>query len=78
APGMTLTGRLYELAVVEAKESGKSHEEVLVEMSKRIPMNRLARPEEIASVVVFLASKQAGYVTGNTIQVDGGFTKGIF
>ena len=78
APGMTLTRRLYELAVVEAKEKGKSHEEILVEMAKRVPLNRLARPEEIASVVVFLASKQASYVTGNTIQVDGGYVKSIY
>ena len=78
APGMTLTRRLYELAVIEAKEKGKSHEEILAEMAKRIPMNRLARPEEIASVVVFLASKQAGYVTGVTIQVDGGYIKSVY
>jgi len=78
APGMTLTRRLYELAVVEAKEKGKSHEEILVEMAKRIPLNRLAKPEEIASVVIFLASKQASYVTGVTIQVDGGYVKGIY
>jgi 3-oxoacyl-[acyl-carrier protein] reductase len=78
APGMTLTGRLYELAVVEAKEKGKSHEEILVEMAKRIPLNRLARPEEIASVVVFLASKLASYVTGVTIQVDGGYVKSVY
>jgi 3-oxoacyl-[acyl-carrier protein] reductase len=77
APGMTLTRRLYELAVVEAKEKGKSHEEILVDMAKRVPMNRLAKPEEIASVVVFLASKQAGYVTGVTIQVDGGYVKSV-
>ncbi len=78
APGLTLTHRLYELAVIEAKEKGKSHEEVLSDMAKRIPINRLAGPEEIASAVVFLASKQAGYITGNTIQVDGGYVKGIF
>lgn len=78
APGMTLTRRLYELAVIEAKEKGKSHEEVLVEMAKGVPINRLARPEEIATVVVFLASKQAGYVTGTTIQVDGGYVKNIY
>jgi 3-oxoacyl-[acyl-carrier protein] reductase len=78
APGMTLTRRLYELAVVEAKEKGKSHEEILVEMAKRIPLNRLAKPEEIASVVIFLASKQASYVTGVTIQVDGGYIKSIY
>jgi 3-oxoacyl-[acyl-carrier protein] reductase len=78
APGMTLTRRLYELAVVEAKEKGKSHEEILVDMAKRVPLNRLARPEEIAAVVVFLASKQASYVTGVTIQVDGGYIKGVY
>ena len=78
APGMTLTGRLYELAVIEAKEKGKSHEEVLADMAKRVPLNRLARPEEIASVVIFLASKQASYLTGVTIQVDGGYVKSVY
>lgn len=77
APGLTLTNRLYELAVLEAKENDKSHEEVLADMAKRVPMHRLARPEEIASVVLFLASKQASYLTGTTIQVDGGYTKGL-
>jgi 3-oxoacyl-[acyl-carrier protein] reductase len=77
APGFTLTNRLYELAVNRAKQRGISHEQILVDMAKEIPMNRLARPEEIASAVVFLASKQAGYITGNTIQVDGGWIKGI-
>jgi len=77
APGLTLTNRLYELAVLEAKENNKSHEEVLSDMAKRVPMHRLAAPEEIASVVLFLASKQASYLTGTTIQVDGGYTKGL-
>lgn len=78
APGYTLTHRLYELAVNRAKTSGKSHEEILVEMAKDVPMNRLGGPEEIAALVAFLASKQASYITGTTIQVDGGSTKGIF
>ncbi|MCL6494174.1 MAG: SDR family oxidoreductase [Ignavibacterium sp.] len=78
APGYTLTHRLYELAVNRAKTSGKSHEEILVEMAKDVPMNRLGGPEEIAALVTFLTSKQASYITGTTIQVDGGSTKGIF
>jgi 3-oxoacyl-[acyl-carrier protein] reductase len=77
APGLTLTNRLYELAVLEAKENNRSHEEVLADMAKRVPLHRLAGPEEIASVVLFLASNQASYVTGTTIQVDGGHTKGL-
>jgi 3-oxoacyl-[acyl-carrier protein] reductase len=78
APGYTLTNRLYELAVTRAKTSGRSHEEVFSDMAKEIPMNRLARPEEIASLAVYLASVQAGYLTGNTIHVDGGLFKGIY
>ncbi len=78
APGYTLTNRIYDLAVNRAKQSSKSHEEILTEIAKEIPMNRLASPEEIAAAVVFLASKQASYITGNTIQVDGGLVKGIY
>lgn len=78
APGYTLTHRLYELAVTRAKTSGKSHEEILFEMAKEVPMNRLGGPEEIAAMVVFLASQKASYISGTTIQVDGGSTKGIF
>lgn len=77
APGYTLTNRLYDLAVHNGKKSGKSHEEILADMAKEIPMNRLASPDEIASSVLFLASKQASYITGNTIHVDGGLIKGI-
>ena len=78
APGYTLTNRLYELAVARAKQSGKSHEEILIEMAKEIPANRLGGPEEIAAAVVFLASTKAGYITGTTLQVDGGLIKGLF
>jgi 3-oxoacyl-[acyl-carrier protein] reductase len=78
APGYTLTNRLYDLAVNQAKSSGISHEEVLAEMTKQVPMNRLASPEEIGAVVTFLCSNQAGYITGNTIHVDGGWVKGLF
>jgi 3-oxoacyl-[acyl-carrier protein] reductase len=78
APGYTLTHRLYELAVTRAKASGKSHEEILVDMAKDVPMSRLGGPEEIAAMVAFLASQKASYITGTTIQVDGGSTKSIF
>jgi 3-oxoacyl-[acyl-carrier protein] reductase len=78
APGYTLTNRLYDLAVSRAKHSGLSHEEVLADMAKQVPMNRLARPEEIGAISAFLCSNQAGYITGNTIHVDGGWVKGLF
>ncbi len=78
APGYTLTNRLYELAVNRAKLSGKSHEEILADIARDVPLNRLGGPEEIASLIVFLASNKASYITGTTIQVDGGSTKAIF
>ncbi|MBA4697024.1 MAG: 3-oxoacyl-ACP reductase FabG [Legionella sp.] len=42
------------------------------EMLKRIPMKRFGKPEDIAAVVAFLASESAGYITGETIHVNGG------
>jgi 3-oxoacyl-[acyl-carrier protein] reductase len=78
APGYTLTHRLYELAVNRGKTSGKTHEDILSEMVKDVPMNRLGGPEEIASAVAFLASQKASYITGTTIQVDGGSTKALY
>jgi len=78
APGFTLTSRLYELALVKEKATGVSHEEVLAEMANSVPLKRLGSPEEIASMVVFLASEQAGYTTGTTIQVDGGAIKSTY
>jgi glucose 1-dehydrogenase len=44
------------------------------EMEKEIPAKRIGQPEEIAKVALFLASKDASYITGTTIYVDGGLT----
>ncbi|MBL1211748.1 MAG: SDR family oxidoreductase [Ignavibacteriae bacterium] len=78
APGYTLTSRLYELAVARAKERQESHEHVLASMAADVPMKRLARPDEVASLIVYLASEQAGYITGTTIPVDGGLIKSTY
>jgi NAD(P)-dependent dehydrogenase (short-subunit alcohol dehydrogenase family) len=47
--------------------------EVLESMLKQTPLGRIAQPEEIAGTVVFLASQHAGYITGATINISGGF-----
>lgn len=78
APGYALTNRLYDLSVVRAKKENLSHEEILTAMAKETPANRLGSPEEIASAILFLASKKASYITGVTLNVDGGLNKGLF
>jgi 3-oxoacyl-[acyl-carrier protein] reductase len=47
-------------------------EDVLKEFAKTVPLGRLALPEDVAKVIVFLASDAAGFITGQAIQVNGG------
>jgi NAD(P)-dependent dehydrogenase (short-subunit alcohol dehydrogenase family) len=70
-PGLTNTDRVAEGLRAEARVSGTSPEEALKRALGRIPLGRMAEPEEIARVVAFLASSQASYVSGVTITMDG-------
>ncbi len=74
-PGYTLTKRVEELA--ESLSSDDTSRNIMAEWKKQIPLGRLANPKEIANLVVFLSSEKSSYITGNTIQVDGGFYKSI-
>lgn len=75
-PGSTLTNRIRSLAATRAEAAGRPVEDVLAEDAAAIPMGRFSTPEEFANVVVFLASPAAAYVTGATLQVDGGAIRG--
>ncbi|MBW3572271.1 MAG: SDR family oxidoreductase [Gemmatimonadetes bacterium] len=77
APGYMHTGRVEDLAAERAEHEQRPLAEVLDEMGKRIPAGRMGNPEELAAVVAFLASERASYVTGTTIQVDGGYVQGL-
>jgi 3-oxoacyl-[acyl-carrier protein] reductase len=75
APGPTATEAwLGEggLADQQAARTGKSREEVLAAVGAGRPLGRLARPEEIAAVIVFLCSPRSSYVTGAAWSADGG------
>jgi 3-oxoacyl-[acyl-carrier protein] reductase len=77
APGPILTDRVYH-TLPPVVAGGPSREEILARRAKDIPLGRIGKPEELAALVTFLASPLAGYITGTTIQVDGGAAKGIF
>jgi len=77
APGYTLTERQDELAEVRGKAAGKSKQEIIDAWAQQAPIGRMAKPEEIAAAVAFLASARASYITGVTLQVDGGWVKGL-
>jgi 3-oxoacyl-[acyl-carrier protein] reductase len=73
APGMILTDRLKHTLPKDADP-----EQALKEKAKNIPLGRIGKPEELAALVAFLASDQASYISGTTIQVDGGANRAIF
>jgi 3-oxoacyl-[acyl-carrier protein] reductase len=77
SPGRTLTSLWTTRAEKLAKERGTKPEEVIHEFSEEIPMKRFGRPEEIAAMVVFLASHKASYVNCQSILVDGGIARGL-
>jgi 3-oxoacyl-[acyl-carrier protein] reductase len=76
-PGYTLTERVKALAEAAARRQGSTPDRVIRAWEDRIPLGRLGTPEEFADLVVFLASERAGYITGASIQIDGGLYRGL-
>ncbi|MEO8192418.1 MAG: SDR family oxidoreductase [Gemmatimonadales bacterium] len=76
-PGYTRTERVEQLSDALAKREGSSREAALAKWESEIPMRRLGEPREFAALAAFLASERASYITGTSIQVDGGWVKGL-
>jgi NAD(P)-dependent dehydrogenase (short-subunit alcohol dehydrogenase family) len=71
SPGPTLTERLDKAIDTDARAAQISRDTALARMVERIPMGRIASPEEVADAVVFLASSRASYITGVNLMMDG-------
>jgi 3-oxoacyl-[acyl-carrier protein] reductase len=77
APGYTRTDRVVELTRATAARDGTTADAVEQRLIAQIPMGRLGAPHELASLIVFLASERASYITGTTLQVDGGYVRSL-
>jgi 3-oxoacyl-[acyl-carrier protein] reductase len=76
-PGTTMTDRIRPLIEAQAKAEGRTFDEMRAERARRIPVRRIGQPEDVAALIVFLASAQARQISGQTILVDGGATSSV-
>ncbi len=76
-PGWTRTARVDELLQNLADARGVTPAEVEAGITAAIPARRMARPDEFAAVVAFLASGRASYLNGVALQIDGGLSQGL-
>lgn len=76
-PGRIATDRLRELDEANAKRAGITVEEQAKKMAGTIPMGRYGDPKEFANAAVFLFSDAASYITGATLQADGGQMRSV-
>lgn len=76
-PGATATARLESIASRKSAQTGMAIKDVLIEMGKAVPLQRVAQPEEIANGICFLASPAASYINGINLPVDGGRTASL-
>lgn len=77
APGPILTDRLHELHAARAAQQGISLKEQLAAFAGTIPVGRLGDPREVGRLCAYLCSVHAGYLTGQSIVMDGGINRSI-
>jgi 3-oxoacyl-[acyl-carrier protein] reductase len=77
-PGRIHTERIDQLDTDTAKRTGRSVDEVRKDWFAQIPLGRYGDPKEFAAAAVFLASERASFITGLSLQVDGGMLPSMF
>ncbi|MBV9174582.1 MAG: SDR family oxidoreductase [Chloroflexi bacterium] len=78
APGSISTDRLQQIDQDAAERAGRGLEELQRQRAEGIPLRRYGTPAEFAAAAIFLASEQAGYISGVTLLVDGGAFRGTY
>ena len=76
-PGTILTDRVRQTSRTQAERENISIDEVWERGGKSVPMGRIGQPDDLGSLVVYLASARAQWLTGTSTQIDGGAYKGL-
>lgn len=76
-PGVVRTPHIVELFERQAAAHGTTPQQVEADWVSQTPIRRLIEPEEVGDLVAFLASEAAGAITGESIAIDGGITRGV-
>jgi 3-oxoacyl-[acyl-carrier protein] reductase len=76
-PGMFDTDRIAALVESQSRQSGRSAKEIRAERERGLPARRFGTPDEFGDACAFLCSAQAGYITGQSLLIDGGAFPGI-
>jgi 3-oxoacyl-[acyl-carrier protein] reductase len=77
APGYFLTERVNQLITAQAEKNQSTFQQGLNQLTSTIPARKLGNPLDFGSLVAYLASEQASYITGDTILIDGGMYPGL-